>query len=440
MGSNGGPPPSWVRRHRSALLIAGGGLATVLVARAYVTRRPGQRAGWSGTLAGIAALGEAVASSGETLASLVRDVSTYLAAEPLPDGGPPPLPASLARLAALATSQPVQDALSTTVESMARGLMAAGTGAPGANGQQGALEQVLEALLSDRGATLVSLAVRAAAQSSSEAFCAALLRGLEAALAPGGVPIGRADEQQQQQQWPEHGADGQVLHQQQWSQRQADTTSPLVSSPLGSPSRLQLQHAPSGTGMPALQLRMPHHHDWPAWPPSPAVPLGRHGQQPAQQRQQQQQLYGSYVLLAQQAHASGSAHPIVAAVAAALGSPALLAALDGIVSTAVGSAVSATVSRAGPEALLSGALDVLGRPANKALVIDIMTSVSAAFCREMAAACIAPAADVVASRPVSRLAKPDLFFLPLLRRPSKRKRFAWGVGGYLIERRIVGLG
>jgi hypothetical protein len=100
---------------------------------------------------------------------------------------------------------------------------------------------------------------------------------------------------------------------------------------------------------------------------------------------------------------NNSIHPVIGSVLAVLNSPQLLQAVDGLVSTCVGSTVGAYMAQAGSsDNMLSSVLHTLSQPANKHLVIDIMSQVSATFCREMAAACVAPAA-AVASRPSSRL-------------------------------------
>eukprot|EP00775_Hariotina_reticulata_P004477 gene4477-4731_t len=83
--------------------------------------------------------------------------------------------------------------------------------------------------------------------------------------------------------------------------------------------------------------------------------------------------------------------------------PQMLQLIDGLVSTTVGSAVGAYVDKVGSTDMFTNMMNALGKPGNKELIVEMMSSVSAAFCQEMAAACVAPAA-AVASRPASRLA------------------------------------
>jgi hypothetical protein len=279
---------------------------------------------------------------GQVAAVLAEDIKSFLASDS------DEVPRSLRQLAKLARCSDVQDTLAACVSSSVKGLMSSSSGDPG---EPSLVDKVIEAVLSDRGQTLVGLAVRTAAQQSTDTFCIALRQGLEAALQASGI-----GQQQQQQQVPQ--------------QQHASPTSPGVagafysalSSPVGSPQQHR-QHVPY------------HVQTFTAYSSSIPSPSG-----------------------------CTSLHPAVRSVLAVLNSPQLLQAVDGLISTCVGSTVGACMAQAGPsDNMLSSVLHTLSQPGNKALVIDIMSQVSATFCREMAAACVAPAATVSASRPSSRL-------------------------------------
>jgi hypothetical protein len=91
-----------------------------------------------------------------------------------------------------------------------------------------------------------------------------------------------------------------------------------------------------------------------------------------------------------------------------LSNPQVLNLIDALVSTTVGSAVGAYIRQAGQESMLTSFMDTLAKPGNKDIIIEVMSSVSAAFCREAAAACVAPASTVASPRPASRLAQQSL--------------------------------
>jgi hypothetical protein len=293
----------------------------------------------------LARYSDAASSVGQVAAVLAEDIKSFLASDS------DEVPRSLRQLAKLARCSDVQDTLAACVSSSVKGLMSSSSGEPG---EPALVDKVIEAVLSDRGQTLVGLAVRTAAQQSTDTFCIALRQGLEAALQASGI----GQQQQQQQQVP------------QQQQQHASPTSPGVagafysalSSPIGSPQQHR-QHVPY------------HVQTFTAYSSSIPSPSG-----------------------------STSLHPAVRSVLSVLNSPQLLQAVDGLISTCVGSTVGAYMAQAGPsDNMLSSVLHTLSQPGNKALVIDIMSQVSATFCREMAAACVAPAATVSASRPSSRL-------------------------------------
>lgn len=279
----------------------------------------------------LAKYSDAASSVGQVAAVIAHDINAFLASDSNE------VPRSLRQLAKLARCSDVQDTLAACVASSLKGVMSSSSGEPG---EPSLVDKVIEAVLSDRGQTLVGLAVRTAAQQSTDTFCTALRQGLEAAMQATGVTQ-QQQAQQQQQPYPSPASPG-----------AGGAFYSALSSPVGSPQQHVPYHVQTFTA------------------------------------------YGS---------SSSGLHPAVCAVLSLLNSPQLLQAVDGLVSTCIGSSVGAYMAAAGPsDNMLSSVLHTLSQPANKNLVIDIMSQVSATMCREMAAACVAPAA-AVASRPASRL-------------------------------------
>jgi hypothetical protein len=303
----------------------------------------------------------AAASASDMVALLAHDLRAFLAS----DGDE--VPRSLRQLAKLARCGDVQETISAFVASSIRGAMSsAATGSSSSSGdssEPSVVDRVIEAVLSERGQSLVGLAVKAAACQSTEVFCTAVRQGLEAALQA-------VSAQQQQQQQPLASPSG-------LSPASPGAYYSAASSPLPSPQRYYRGASP---------LPMQH-----VYTSSSSGSGGAHYTATVSAG-------GGFSSIS-----SSGLHPVLGAALSLLSSPQLLGAVDGLVSTCVGSTVGACISRAGSSTdLLSGALHTLSQPANKSLVVEIMSQVSAVFCREMAAACVAPAA-VVGSRPTSRL-------------------------------------
>jgi hypothetical protein len=266
----------------------------------------------------------AAASAGEALAIISADIKQFLASDA------DELPPSLRQLGKLVRSQEMQDTLAACIASAVKGMLASGSpAADGAPGEPSVVDKVIEAGLSDRGQSLVGLAVRTAAQTSSETFCVALRTGIEAAMASSSSSSSGSHHQAEQH--PD-------------------------ASPAASPQRYQQQHSPS--------------------------------------RHRHQHLHGL--------------HPAAATLVTVLSNPQVLNLIDALVSTTVGSAVGAYVRQAGQESMLTSFMEALAKPGNKEVIIEVMSSVSAAFCREAAAACVAPASTVASPRPASRLAQQSL--------------------------------
>ncbi|KAL4424613.1 hypothetical protein ABPG77_002231 [Micractinium sp. CCAP 211/92] len=166
-----------------ALLLAGGGAAAGYTA--YRLYRSDTAAAWREQLARLrAALGayaDAFGTGANTLTLLATDLRAFLAS----DGTE--LPPSLRQLARLLQSPEVAGTTSATVAALVRGVAASsappGTmptaaGSHGSNGDSApapplkpALDRVLDALLSDRGHSLVSVVVSLGARNLVTAYC-----------------------------------------------------------------------------------------------------------------------------------------------------------------------------------------------------------------------------------------------------------------------------
>eukprot|EP00879_Flechtneria_rotunda_P001786 GHRR01001950.1.p1 GENE.GHRR01001950.1~~GHRR01001950.1.p1 ORF type:complete len:522 (+),score=155.03 GHRR01001950.1:174-1739(+) len=302
---------NWLRRHRHYVVIAFAATAGTVAAykvyrseRLKSTQKVLQQAAET-----FVKYSDAAATAGDILAIISDDIRQFLSSNA------DEVPNSLRQLSKLAQSQQVQDSLAACVSSAVKGMLAATQGAEGE--QASVIDKVIEAVLSDRGHSLVGLAIRTAAQQSTETVCHAVRQGIEATFTSSRRHNGR-------------------------------NNGSTASSAAGSPQcNGHAQHNAVG-----LQLSL-------------------------------------------------------ASVIAVLRSPQLLGLIDSLVSTTIGSAVGAYMDRAGSADIFASLLDALAKPGNKEVIVDILSSVSSTFCREMAAACVAPAA-AVASRPSSRLDSVDL--------------------------------
>ncbi|KAF6266031.1 hypothetical protein COO60DRAFT_1633095 [Scenedesmus sp. NREL 46B-D3] len=289
------PDASWWARNRRYVALACA--ATAAGVTAYQLAHPRVKATQAALQRAADTLEKystAAALAGDALATLSADIKQFLASDA------DELPPSLRQLGKLVRSQELQDTLAACIASAVKGTLASGSpAADGEPGEPSVVDKVIEAVLSDRGQSLVGLAVRTAAQTSSDTFCAALRTGIEAAMTTS------SSSSSSQHQQPEQHPDA---------------------SPAASPRHYQQQHSPS------------------------------------RQRHQQQQ----------------GLHPAAATLLAVLSNP--------------------------QESMMTAFMEMLAVPGNKELMIEVMSSVSAAFCREAAAACVAPASTVASPRPASRLA------------------------------------
>ncbi|WIA15977.1 hypothetical protein OEZ85_012718 [Tetradesmus obliquus] len=172
------PDASWWARNRQYVALACA--ATAAGVAAYQLAHPRLKATQAALQRAADTLDKysnAAASAGEALVILSADIKQFLASDA------DELPPSLRQLGKLVRSQEMQDTLASCIASAVKGMLASGIpAADGAPGEPSVVDKVIEAVLSDRGQSLVGLAVRTAAQTSSETFCAALQTGIEAAM------------------------------------------------------------------------------------------------------------------------------------------------------------------------------------------------------------------------------------------------------------------
>lgn len=312
---------SWLRRNRKYLVLACAATSSIAVYRVYRSERiKATQKALQSLQETIAKYTDAAASAGSVLAVVAEDLRNFF------DSDADEVPRSIRQLGKLARSTELQDTLAACVSSMAKGLLTTPAEAGGVQAGPSALDKIIDALLSDRGHSMVGLAIRTAAQTSTDVFCNALLQGIQAATG------------------------SQLVEQQQPSVLQPHRQVQPLRSPSTSPqtSPFRSHHTQHNDGL-----------------------------------------------------QSG-----VAILVNVLGNPQVLNLIDNLVSTTVGSAIGAYIQKAGQESMMTSVMDCLAQPGNKEIIIDVMSSVSAAFCREMAAACVAPASSV-ATRPSSRLASPE---------------------------------
>ncbi|KAL4448603.1 hypothetical protein ABPG75_005822 [Micractinium tetrahymenae] len=169
-----------------ALLLAGGGAAAGYAA--YRLYRSDTAAAWREQVArlraALVAYADAFGTGADTLALLASDLRSFLASDRTE------LPPSLRQLARLMQSPEVAGTTSATVAALIRGVAAsseppgAAAAAAGTNGSPApvaaaapaapskpALDRILDALLSDRGHSLVSVAVSLGARNLVTAYC-----------------------------------------------------------------------------------------------------------------------------------------------------------------------------------------------------------------------------------------------------------------------------
>jgi hypothetical protein len=180
--ASGGPGGSagWARRHRAPLLAG----AVVAAASGYLAYRAYHSERLASTQAALARAAEtlqrlagAAGAAGAALELVASDLRAFLASDA------DEVPRSLRQLAKLAAAPEVQDAIAACAGAAARG--AAG---PATEAALALADRLLEAVLSERGSSLVALAVSVAAREGTSSLVGALREAVLGALAgaPGG--------------------------------------------------------------------------------------------------------------------------------------------------------------------------------------------------------------------------------------------------------------
>lgn len=170
---------AWLAANRGTVATGIGAAAAAYVAyKAYSGQTAGQWAKLKTTLGNYAT---ALGSLSSAAALLTSDLHAFLSSDS------PELPRSLRQLNRLLQSVEVQETLASAASSIARGVADANTGQPGG---PDVLDKVLQAVLSDRGRSLVGMAVGLASKNATQAFCSYLER----------MQYQAAHQQQQQQQ------------------------------------------------------------------------------------------------------------------------------------------------------------------------------------------------------------------------------------------------
>lgn len=261
---------------------------------------------------------EACSSTAEALAVLTADLSAFLQSDS------DEVPQSLRQLAKLAQCPDIQAAISATTASAVQGAATVICASPG-EAQLPIIDRIIEAFLSDRGRSLVSLAVGAAARSSTDAFCDAVRATVFQGMT---------------------GAPGRPI------------SSSAVSIYMSTPH--------IGRGTPAALLT-----------PNSSPPRGQQQQQHSQQPGPSQFSLGDLVTL--------------------LTGPQVQQLLTSLTETGIRTAVGTYCERSNPQGMFEPLIAAISQPEHKQALIDLLTAVSSSFCREMAAACMAPAAAVASS-------------------------------------------
>jgi hypothetical protein len=176
---------SWYWQHRHALL----GVAAA-AAGGYTTYRI-YNSSASGTLrkiqTALANYGEGCAAASATFAAVLRDLNGYLQSDK------DEVPQSIRQLAKLFQAQEVQASLRAGVSTLVAGVteqLAAGSRDGDALRGPSAIDKVIEAVLSERGRSLVGLAVSVASRNCTAVFCDAVQSIYRQAAEGGSAPAG----------------------------------------------------------------------------------------------------------------------------------------------------------------------------------------------------------------------------------------------------------
>ncbi|KAJ9530922.1 hypothetical protein QJQ45_028784 [Haematococcus lacustris] len=158
---------AWCFANRRPIAASAGGLAVAYLAyRAYHSESAKQAAKLRSTLVDCASAISALSSSAALVAC---DIQAFLASDSSE------LPPSLRQLNALLQSKDVQESVAATAASVARGVSQAVASQP-PSGEPAALDKLLDAILSERGQSLIGMAVGLATKNATQTFCSFLER------------------------------------------------------------------------------------------------------------------------------------------------------------------------------------------------------------------------------------------------------------------------
>lgn len=154
---------AWVVANKHTIATgAGAAVAAYLAYKAYTSESARKLAKLQNTLANF---GEAFGSLSASAALVANDLNTFL------NSDAEDLPRSIKQLNKLLQSQDVQDTITTAATSVAKGVSHATASTSGADAGPSMLDKVLEAVLSDRGRSLVGMAVGLATKNITTTFC-----------------------------------------------------------------------------------------------------------------------------------------------------------------------------------------------------------------------------------------------------------------------------
>ncbi|KAL6756590.1 hypothetical protein V8C86DRAFT_3136455 [Haematococcus lacustris] len=158
---------AWCFANRRPIAASAGGLAVAYLAyRAYHSESAKQAAKLRSTLVDCASAISALSSSAALVAC---DIQAFLASDSSE------LPPSLRQLNALLQSKDVQESVAATAASVARGVSQAVASQP-PSGEPATLDKLLDAILSERGQSLIGMAVGLATKNATQTFCSFLER------------------------------------------------------------------------------------------------------------------------------------------------------------------------------------------------------------------------------------------------------------------------
>ena len=184
--STSGRGSEFLKKHRHKLLATCAGAAVALyIYRTY--SKPSNSSTlttWQRWRQVVVNYAEALSSVSGTCSVLASDIHAFMTS----NSGE--MPQSLRQLSRLLQSEEVQNLLRTSASTMTQGVAQAAVGrvSPEEHGPPGptSFDVVIEAVLSDRGRSLLGMAVGMASRNATSAFCEFLERMQQAQQEPGG--------------------------------------------------------------------------------------------------------------------------------------------------------------------------------------------------------------------------------------------------------------